>query len=90
MIFDMDYDKIAYVVFALVVMGLLIYIAYQVTNMGFIHQVQKTQSIQLTVQSVAIGTIAEYIGCGDQLAARFNQLVQDTDSMERLKDCTED
>ena len=57
--------------FAIIVVGLLIYITYKMTLLDTILNLEKTQSIQMAGQSVAMGTIAECLGCENQVAARL-------------------
>lgn len=58
--------------FAIIVVGLLIFISYKITTLDTILNLEKTQSIQMAGQSVAMGTISECLGCGNQVAARLS------------------
>ena len=69
-----DIGGIAQVVFALIATGLLIYIAYKMRCVEMIFDMEKRQSIQLTGQSVALGALADCMGCGDTVASRLASL----------------
>ncbi len=60
--------------FAMISVGLLIYIAYKITLLDTILNLEKMQSIQMAGQSVAMGTVADCLGCGNQVQARLASL----------------
>lgn len=58
--------------FAIVVLGLLIFLTYKITWLDTVIKLEKANAIQLAGQSVAIGTMAQCLGCGDQVFARMS------------------
>lgn len=69
------------IIFALIVVGLLIYNAYKlcVSDITEVIKLQKKMSGQLAGQSVALGVISECIGCKDQVYEKMYYMLYDDD-----------
>jgi hypothetical protein len=62
---------------AVTVIVLLIYVVYKIKTLDTILDLEKMQSIQMAGQSVALGAVAECMGCGNRVAARLAALAED-------------
>lgn len=57
--------------FAIVVLCLLSFLTYKITWLDSIIKIEKANAIQLAGQSVAIGTMSQCLGCGNEVFARM-------------------
>ena len=57
--------------FSIIVLGLLIFLTYKITWIDTVIKLEKANAIQLAGQNVAIGTMSQCLGCGDQVFSRM-------------------
>ncbi len=57
--------------FAIVVLGLLIFLTYKITWLDSMIKLEKANAIQLAGQSMALGTMSQCLGCGNEVFARM-------------------
>lgn len=61
-------------ILGLVMLGLLVYVAYEVSHIGQIAQQQNMMAVHIAGNSVALGVLCEQSKCHEQVIARLNML----------------